>query len=254
MGRARALGKAAPHPDGMTLYPLGIVGESNYRSAIERTCEGEVARICHEHDNPHDSLALCVENADGDIIGYIPASSWLRRAIHQEGRGVAATVKSIASAGPGTELGVVLDVTLTDDDIPVRQYRERPATKGRPRRTGHASKSKTDEYIAIVVRASVFPVTCDCSAEYKVHLAGMDATSVIDCPSCKAPNTLSEETFDRLRGEFLAATRQILDQAELLAPDDELLLERLVNSPRLRTELISPQRRPKPGIWKRWFG
>lgn len=105
----------------MKLYPLGLVGESNYQPAIARTVAGERALICREPDNPHDSLALRVENGDGDTIGYVPRSSWLREAIHEQGRGVTATVKSI-EGGEGKALGVVLDVTLSDDDLPERGY------------------------------------------------------------------------------------------------------------------------------------
>jgi len=105
------------------VYPLGLAGERNYQQAIRNCRQGEPARIFHEHDNPHDSLALRVENDAGDVIGYVPRESWLRHAIHEEGRGCAASIKSIANGG-GSILGVVIDVTLTDDPVFERNYQQ----------------------------------------------------------------------------------------------------------------------------------
>jgi hypothetical protein len=76
-----------------------------------------------EPTNPFDSLALRVETRRGEVIGYIPKSSWLRAAIHEEGRGCASTIASIAAGGAGL-LGVVIDVTLCDDDLPLREYQQ----------------------------------------------------------------------------------------------------------------------------------
>jgi hypothetical protein len=75
--------------------------------------------ICHEPDNPYDELALRVDNDRGEIIGYIAKDSWLRGAIHDEGKGCVATIKSIGTGSEGL-LGVVLDVTLANDAILVR--------------------------------------------------------------------------------------------------------------------------------------
>lgn len=105
----------------MKVYPLGIVGESNYQEAIGQCHVGEKVSICHEPDNPYDSRALRVENDIGQVIGYVPKKSWLREAIHEEGRGVAATIKSIGATSEGV-MGVVIDVTLTDDMVIERQH------------------------------------------------------------------------------------------------------------------------------------
>ncbi len=105
----------------MKIYPLGLVGESNYQAAIADTYVGGVVRICHELGNPYDELALRAENGAGQIIGYVPRNSWLRDAIFGSGRGVAATVREI-TGGNGQSLGVVINVTLTDDEIPERNY------------------------------------------------------------------------------------------------------------------------------------
>lgn len=106
----------------MRLYPVGLVGESHFRIAISACHTGMRVYICHEHDNPYDDLALRVDTADGLTIGYIPRSNWLREAIHEEGRGATCTISSLNPA-PGGNIGVVLDATLTDDDIPIRDYR-----------------------------------------------------------------------------------------------------------------------------------
>lgn len=110
----------------MKIYPLGLVGESNYQPAIRDTYVGGVVRICHEPDNPYDDLALRAENGSGQVIGYIPKTSWLRDAIFGSGRGCAATVREIMEGGDGM-LGVVINVTLTDDLIPERSYQPAPA-------------------------------------------------------------------------------------------------------------------------------
>lgn len=105
----------------MKVYPLGIVGERNYQDAIKRCEQGEPVKICVEPDNPYDALALRVDSSRRETIGYIPKSSWLRDAVHEKGRGVTATIMDI-KAGDGEFLGVVLAVTLTDDDLPERRY------------------------------------------------------------------------------------------------------------------------------------
>jgi hypothetical protein len=59
----------------MKIYPLGLVGESNYQAAIAQCHEGERVGIYHEPDNPYDDLALRVENNIGQVIGYISRSA-----------------------------------------------------------------------------------------------------------------------------------------------------------------------------------
>lgn len=127
----------------MKIYPLGLVGESNYQSAIKRTNAGEVARIFHETGNPYDKLALRVENDIGEVIGYIARTSWLRDAVHEQGRGCAATIKEV-HFGPDGLAGVVLDVTLTDDPIFERQYQKSPTPKRRRPTATEAALALTD--------------------------------------------------------------------------------------------------------------
>ena len=65
------------------VYPLGLVGESNYQVAIRRCAIGERVYIAEEINNPYDSRALAVERNGGALIGYIPRDSWLREVIAQ---------------------------------------------------------------------------------------------------------------------------------------------------------------------------
>lgn len=95
-------------------YPLGIVGEQAYQAAIRRCRVGEAVSVIKEPDNPYDRNALRVTSSRGDCIGYIPRTSWLQDAVHQEGKGVAAVIMSIANGGRGF-LGVVIAVTLTSN-------------------------------------------------------------------------------------------------------------------------------------------
>jgi hypothetical protein len=101
-------------------YPLGIVGESNYQGAIERCSPGQAVDVLHEPDNPYDDLALAVV-VHGQTIGYIPRECWLQEAIHEEGKGCTASIKSIDRADVGY-LAVVLDVSLNADGVRQRAF------------------------------------------------------------------------------------------------------------------------------------
>lgn len=102
-------------------YKVGLVGESNYQPAIRRCRAGDAVLIVHEIGNPYDDDALAAVDSAGRTIGYIGRDSWLRDAIHDEDRGCRAVIKSIDRSDGGA-LGVVLDVTLTDDDLGVRNF------------------------------------------------------------------------------------------------------------------------------------
>lgn len=97
------------------VYPLGLVGESNFQPAIRKARAGEPVLICHEPENSHDPNALRVETTAGAVLGYIAKDSWLRDAIFVSKRGCVASIKSIAG-NPG-KLGVVIDVLLTDAEL-----------------------------------------------------------------------------------------------------------------------------------------
>jgi hypothetical protein len=107
---------------GAAFYYVGLSGESFYQTQIEWSSPGERVWVCHEPNNPHDELALRVETAGGQTLGYIPRGNWLRRAVHEQGRGMTAMIASISGGGDGEFLGVVISVALTDDEVPIRSY------------------------------------------------------------------------------------------------------------------------------------
>jgi len=112
----------APRPGGSGVYPVGIVGEANYQSAIRRCSVGQRVRVLHELGNPYDERALAVVTADGQTIGYIARDCWLQDAVHGEGRGCDATIKAVSSSGG--MLGIVLDVSLTGLALGTRDFIE----------------------------------------------------------------------------------------------------------------------------------
>ncbi|HEX8419449.1 MAG TPA: HIRAN domain-containing protein [Sphingomonas sp.] len=126
-GLAALRANAAPPPAPRT-YKVGIVGENNYQPAIRGCTVGQRVRVLHETGNPHDDLALVVVATGGKTIGYIPRDHWLRRAIHEEGQGCAATIAAIERAGGGS-LGVVIDVAMNGRAIEERGYRQSGAAR-----------------------------------------------------------------------------------------------------------------------------
>jgi hypothetical protein len=240
----------------MKLYSVGIVGETNYQTEISRTSPGERAWICFEEGNPYDSQALRVENACGKTIGYIARSSWLRDAIFDQGRGVTATIKDIARA-PGGALGVVLDVTLTDDDLPHRTYgRSGPSqrtTLPAPA-TSAPTKAAAPDHLAMIISAMIIPITCECGAIYNLPLGGITSDSAIDCPSCKVTRAMPVEALATLHAEFCRSSRELLAKYNAPILTDAELIERLEGAARIRPTLVAPIRQPKPSLWKRFFG
>lgn len=106
----------------MSSYKVGLSGESNYQPAIRACRPGQRVRVVHEPDNPYDDEALAVESESGATIGYVPRSSWLREAIHEEGKGCTATILSLDQSA-GEALGVVIDVVLNANGVSERPYR-----------------------------------------------------------------------------------------------------------------------------------
>jgi hypothetical protein len=99
-------------------YAVGIVGESNYQPAIRSCRVGERVDIFHEVGNPCDEDALAVISSAGATIGYIGRDHWLQEVVHDEGKGVDATIMGI----DGDPLGVVLDVVLTSGEVGTRAW------------------------------------------------------------------------------------------------------------------------------------
>ncbi|MDP8995105.1 MAG: HIRAN domain-containing protein [Pseudomonadota bacterium] len=105
----------------MSTYSVGLVGESNYQEAIRACRAGERVEVVHEVGNPYDEQALAVVTGRGATIGYVPRSSWLRDAIHDEGQGCSATIRSVGRGERGL-LGVVIEVTLNAGALASRAY------------------------------------------------------------------------------------------------------------------------------------
>lgn len=112
-------------------YQVGLVGESNYQSAIRRCTAGQRVEIVHERGNPYDDLALVVVTERGDTIGYVPRDCWLQGAVHDEGKGCDATIKSVGSGDSG-KLGVVLDVCLNTEEVGAREFKRAPVSTHAP--------------------------------------------------------------------------------------------------------------------------
>lgn len=205
----------------MKIYPVGLVGESQYQSEIRNCSEGEPVRICHETGNPHDELALRCETRDGTVIGYIARSSWVRRALHEEGRGCAATIKSIASAGDGL-FGVVIDVTLTDDPLLQRPFARR-AEQRRPRQKPRETVSD-EQIVQTVISASKLPITCDCRAVTAVPILTLTETTSVFCNGCGRSHFLSVDAIEVMEIELLAAVQQMYEDAGRDPPPDETIL------------------------------
>lgn len=104
-----------------TAYPVGLVGERNYQAAIARCAEGEPVGVLMELDNPYDELAIAVASVRGETIGYIARDSWLRDAVHGEGKGCRATIKSI-ERGESGHLGVVIEAQLCEGGLDERNF------------------------------------------------------------------------------------------------------------------------------------
>lgn len=103
-------------------YPVGLSGESSYQDAIRRGRKGQPVQVLHEADNPYDKKALVVLAENGDRLGYIPKSSWLRDAVHDEGKGCRAAIRSVERGGKGL-YGVVIEVRLDSDGVDECDYR-----------------------------------------------------------------------------------------------------------------------------------
>lgn len=94
-------------------YSVGIVGESQYQRPIRQLRAGDPLNLHHEFENPYDPNAIAVLTDDGSKIGYIPRDSWLTGVIVDEGRAVAARVKTIEGGDRRRpSLGVVIEVEI----------------------------------------------------------------------------------------------------------------------------------------------
>ena len=78
--------------------------------------------LLREPANPFDTGAIVAAMPGGATIGYVPRDSFLRRAVHEEGKG---TIARVALLQPGKRgfVEVVLEVALTGRELGERAYR-----------------------------------------------------------------------------------------------------------------------------------
>ena len=101
----------------MAQYPVGLVGERNYQSAIRSSAVGERVQFRHEPENPHDPRAVVALNRSGAVLGYLPRGGWLTSLIIDQGKAPTACIKAINGGGRGDMLGVVLAVGTANEDL-----------------------------------------------------------------------------------------------------------------------------------------
>lgn len=102
-------------------YHVGLVGERSYQPAINACGAGEAVMLAHEPDNPYDEEAIAAFCPRGRKIGYLARSSWVREAIHEEGKGCAATIATLHKT-EGGPIGVVLLVDLNGPAVEQRAF------------------------------------------------------------------------------------------------------------------------------------
>ena len=96
-------------------YLVGIIGEAEHQSAIERCVIGERVYIPLEVRLAGNAGMLAVVSVRQEILGYIPRDGWLGRLIQKEGQSYDAIIMGIKSPSPGMPLGVALSVQVTKD-------------------------------------------------------------------------------------------------------------------------------------------
>lgn len=228
----------------MKLYSVSIVGESNYQPAVRGCSEGERVLICHEPDNPFDAMALRVETAAGDIIGYIPKNNWLRYAIHDDGRGCAATVQFIGDNGYGV-LGARLNVTLTDDLVPTRSYSGvQAATK--PSRS--VDTATIQRLIRDLVQSNSAKITCACGEVYEWPVGGLSVETSLICPRCKQEDHATAEQVRSVEIALVDGISAACIRANVEPPSAVVILS-------IVREVAPPLPAPvePKGFWRRLF-
>ncbi len=101
-------------------YRLRLVGERSYQANVRRCRSGQPATIAHEIGNPHDALALRVD-VGGATVGYVPKASWVRDAVHDQGKTITARVDEVHEQNGSC--GIVLIVELgPKGDVPSVAY------------------------------------------------------------------------------------------------------------------------------------
>lgn len=100
----------------MGRYSVNLVGESNYRDAIDILVVGERVTLLHDAGNKYDKRAVKAVDSEGSTIGYIERDSWLQRVVVDERKEVYAEVEAITGGTKGKKSkGVVLLVATAED-------------------------------------------------------------------------------------------------------------------------------------------
>lgn len=108
-------------PKPQKAYPVSLVGTQRYPEATSWAAVGDPVTLLREPDNPHDGEAIVAVDGEGRTLGYVPRTSWLRRALIEEEKGARVVV---AEADFG---GLVVSVTLVEGaPIGWRDYESAP--------------------------------------------------------------------------------------------------------------------------------
>jgi hypothetical protein len=105
-------------------FPVSLVGEQHYRAAVAAIGVGDEVRIWHEPGNPYDAFALAVTDARGQTLGYLPKDCFLRRAVHDEGKGCSGTVLNLHKGERGFTQ-VTIEVELGGEPVQQREFSRR---------------------------------------------------------------------------------------------------------------------------------
>jgi hypothetical protein len=117
-------------------FTVNLVGEELYQRAVTRCKAGEMVDICREPDNPDDVQALVVKSQSRPprTIGYIPRDSAVRGILHDESKGLAATIEDVAPGESGLH-EVKLRVSVVDQRPGVASWEPDDAVAWRDSRT-----------------------------------------------------------------------------------------------------------------------
>lgn len=110
----------------MSVYRVGLRGESHYQAEIKKCFEGQLVRLVHEPTNKFDKRAI-VALVNGDtIIGYAPKDSFVQRAVIDEGWVAIGHIESIMGGTRDAPMrGIVAQIELCTTEEASR-IRDRP--------------------------------------------------------------------------------------------------------------------------------
>ena len=97
-------------------YPVNLVGEQHHAANIAGLRVGDDVTIGIERNNPHDARALICLSDDDRPLGYISRDSFVQRAVHDDGDGIAARILQIDRSGPFPQVQLGVRVVDPDDE------------------------------------------------------------------------------------------------------------------------------------------